>query len=146
MKKMEQKIALTFVIMFVVSLIINGIHSIITMESNFITFEVMTTALIDAIAYLVYIWIISRRHRLLAFIGALAICLVVLFAYFSSVGSSDLFSGWDWKGTVMCIYYMIAAIISVYQGEKLLEEDKEPIKITITFKGDIDENVEVISD
>lgn len=137
MKRMELKITLTFAIMFVVSFIINGIHSVITMESNFFTFEVTANALIAAIVYLGYIWINSRRHQLLTLIGVLAICFLVIFIEFSSEGVAGSFSGWDWKATVMCFYYIIAFQIAKYQGEKLIEEDKKTINITINLKGDL---------
>lgn len=146
MKRMELKITLTFAIMFVVSFIINGIYSVITMNLNFFTFEAMVNALFAALIYLGCIWINSRRHQLLAHIGALAICLLGLFIFFSSKGVSGSFSGWNCETIVMCIYYIIAFQIAEYQGKKLLEEDEETINITI-IKGDIEsEDIEASID
>lgn len=135
MKRMELKITLTFVIMFVVGVIISGIDSVVSKQSGFFTFDVMTEGLITALVYLGYIWINTRRHQLLACIGVLGIGSMVIFAVFSSEGVSNAFSGWDWKATIMCIYYIVAYQIASYQGKKLLEEDKETINLTINLHG-----------
>ena len=77
MKRMESKIALTFAIMFVVGFIINGIYSVITMEANFFTFEVMADAIFAALFYLFYVWIYSRKHKLLTVMGVVCIGLML---------------------------------------------------------------------
>ena len=44
----------------------------------------------------------------------------------------------------MCIYYMIAYQIALYQGKKLLEEDKETVKVSINLNRDIaPEDIEI---
>lgn len=147
MKRMELKITLTFAIMFVVGVIINGLHSVISMDSNFFTFAVMANAMVAALVYLGYVWINTRRHKLLTLIGVLGIGLMVLFASFSSDGVTGTFSSWNWKDTVMIVYYFIAYEIASRQGEKLLEEDRETINLNINLKGEIKpEDVEVSID
>ena len=56
-KRMELHITITFAIMFVVGVIINGLYSVISMKSNFFTFQVMAKGVIAALVYLVYVWI-----------------------------------------------------------------------------------------
>lgn len=147
MKRMESKIALTFAIMFVVGFIINGIYSVITMEANFFTFEVMSDAIFAALFYLFYVWIYSRKHKLLTIMGVVCIGLMLLFAEFSVEGVAGSLSGWDWKTTVMLIYYITASGIADYQANKLLEESKETVNIKLTLKGDIKpEDVEITID
>ena len=124
MKRMELHITITFAIMFVVGVIINGLYSVISMKSNFFTFEVMAKGVIAALVYLVYVWISTRRHKLLACIGVIGIGLVVIFASFSSEGVVGTYSSWNWKETVMLICYVIAFQIAKYQSKKLIEEDK----------------------
>lgn len=147
MKRMESKIALTFAIMFVVGFIINGIYSVITMGANFFTFEVMSDAIFAALFYLFYVWIYSRKHKLLTIMGVVCIGLMLLFAEFSVEGVAGSLSGWNWKTTVMLIYYITASGIADYQANKLLEESKETVNIKLTLKGDIKpEDVEITID
>ena len=147
MKRMESKIALTFAIMFVVGFIINGIYSVITMEANFFTFEVMADAIFAALFYLFYVWIYSRKHKLLTVMGVVCIGLMLLFAEFSVEGVAGSFSGWDWKSTVMIIYYITASFIADYQAQKLVEESKESVNIKVTIKGNINpDDIEVSLD
>lgn len=136
MKRMELKITLTFAIMFVVGVIISGIESVVSKQSVFFTFEVMADGLFTALVYLGYIWINTRRHQLLTYLGVLGIGFMVMFAAFSSEGVSGAFSGWNWKDTIMCIYYIVVYQIASYQGKKLLEEDKETINLTINLHGE----------
>lgn len=147
MKRMELKITLTFAIMFVVGVIISGIYSVISKQSGFFTFEVMADGLFTALVYLGYIWINTRRHQLLTYLGVLGIAFMVLLAGFSSEGVSGVFNSWNWKNTIMCIYYFVAFQIASYQGSRLLEEDKEAINLTINLHGNNDiikpEDVEI---
>lgn len=147
MKRMESKIALTFVIMFVVGFIVNGLYSVISLGENFFSFGVMTKGMFTALMYLMYVWIYTRRHRMLAVMGVVGIVLMIMFGEFSSEGIANTFSVWVWKDTVMMIVYLAAAFIADYQADKLLEEDKEQVNIKLTIKGDIKpEDVEVSLD
>lgn len=122
MKRMELQITITFAIMFVVGVIIRGLYSVISMKSNFFTFEVMAEGLIAALVYLGYVWMQTRKHKLLTITGVSG---MALFVFFSFEGVAGFFSDWNWSETVMCVYYVIAFQIAGYQGKKLLEEDKE---------------------
>ena len=135
MKRMELKITLTFAIMFVVGVVISGIYSVVSNQSGFFTVEVMADGLFTALVYLGYVWINTRRHQLLTCLGVACIGFMFLFVLFSSEGVSGAFSGWNWKDTVMCVYYIVSYQIASYQGKKLLEEDKENINITINLHG-----------
>lgn len=126
MKRMESKIALTYVIMFVLAVIINGIYSVVSSHSGFFTLEVIANGLFTALVYLAYIWINTRRHRVLTFIGVVSIGLLsFIFVVLFSEEFLGKFSDWNWKSGIMVIYYIIASQISSYQSKKLLEEDKE---------------------
>ena len=125
MKRMELHIALTFAIMFVVGVIINGIESVVSLQSSFITCAVLAKGLFAALTYLLCVWINTRRHPLLTCIGIFGIVLMADFVAFSNVSVASISIGWNWKSIVMMIYYIIAGLIASYQGEKLLEEDKE---------------------
>lgn len=146
MKRMELEISLTFAIMFVIGVIINGIYSVVVLASSFFSFNVLANGLWGAMCFLLYIWINTRRYQLLTLLGLISIIVLLLFIFFSSEGVSGTFSGWNWKDTIDCVYYIIAYIIAIYQGEELLEEDKENINIKV--KGEImnPEDVEITRD
>ena len=56
MKRMELKISLTFAIMFVIGVVINGIYSVTAMDSSFFTFDVVASGLLYAMFFLLYIY------------------------------------------------------------------------------------------
>ena len=132
MKRMESKIALTFVIMFVAGVIINGLYSVISLGESFFSFNVMELAMFNALFYLGYIWLNTRRHKLLAHLGLWSIVLFVIFVSCSSDGNAGAFSSWNWRDTILIIYFLVAYMIADYQGKKLLEEDK--LKLYREFK------------
>lgn len=121
MKRMELQITLTFAIIFVVIAIISGIESV-SMQSSFLTFDVMADGLRVALAYLAYIWLTTRRHQLLICIGIAGI--LILWVGYSSKGIAGTISNWNWKDMAICICYIISFQIGSYQGKKLLEEDQ----------------------
>ena len=121
MKRMELNIALTSAIMFVVAVSINALY-------NVFTFAEMSYAIIAPLTYLAYIWINTRRHKLLARLGFFYIGLILLFVTFSycsisDISISDISSNWTWRDTVMIMYSVIAYEIASNQCKKLLEED-----------------------
>ena len=126
MRRTELKICLTFVIMFVVAVIISGIYSVVSMNSSFFTLDVMLDGIVYAFAYLVYVWIYTRRHKLLAWLGILSIAFIILLAENAVVESAtSLFSAWNWKDTVQVIYCVVANLLAIFQGIELLDEDED---------------------
>lgn len=123
MKRMEMKIALTSLIMLVIGVVINGIYSVVSMNSSFFTFEVLASGFVSALFYLFYIWINTIRHKILAVIGITYFGLMFIFmsSSFEEVASS--FSNWNWRDTIMSIFFIASYQIASYQGNKLLEED-----------------------
>ncbi len=124
MKRMELKITLTFVIMLIVGIIINGIYNVITTNSNFFTCEVVAGGFLMALVYLGYIWISTRRHQLLIILGLVSFAIMITLISISSVGVAGTFSAWNWYWTIWCIYCSISCVIAKYHGKKLLQEDK----------------------
>lgn len=128
MKQMEIKITVTFAIMFVVGIIINGIYDVTSTNSNFFTLEVVAKGFVMALIYLAYIWINTRRHQMLATLGIFSCCCLALMLKRNSF-EELVFSGWNWYSTIVCIYYVIAYPIARYQGEKLLIEGLQMLNI-----------------
>lgn len=146
MKRMELKISLTFAIMFVIGVIINGIYSVTAMDSSFFTFDVAASGLCYAICFLMYIYFKTRRHQLLVCLGLFSISVFLLFITFSSEGVSGTFSSWSWKDTIFCEYCIIAYIIASHQEEELLKEDKETINTNVKCETINPEDIEITRD
>ena len=127
MKKIESQITLTFVIMFIVGFIVNGLLDVIYLGKNFFSFGVMSKAILTALIYLMYVWIYTRRYIKLVFLGIFGICFMLMFAFFSLEGVT--FSDWVLKDTVTIIVraviYLFASFIAFDQAGKLLEESKK---------------------
>ena len=150
MKKMELHISLTFAIIVAVSLIIHGIYSVTSMNSSFINWDVMAKALGVGIVYLGYIWMCTRKHKLITYLAVLAICFAYLFSAFSTAGVSGAFSGITWRDIVMIFVYIIACQVADIQAKKLKEEDEEEYNTSNHFTFNIyPENTtdaEIVSD
>ena len=150
MKRMESKIALTFAIMFAITFIVNGLYSVVSLGESFFSIGAMIAGMRVALFYLTWIWVDTRRYKLLAAIGVLSITLMTEFV-FAELASEDIVNtvnSWMWKGTAMIIVYLIVCVVAVfiadYQADKLLKESIEQVNIELTIKGGIKpEDVEV---
>lgn len=127
--KMETKIAITFFFMFIAGVVINGIYSVVSMNSNFFTFGVLEKGIFFALIYLFYIWIYTRRHKMLTLIGVNCIGLMSIFSTLSSFGVDNIrYSNWYGNYIILIIFCIVSAGIAAYQSEKLLEEENETIE------------------
>jgi hypothetical protein len=134
MKRMELKIALTSVIVFIVGVIIRGIYSVIFKQSAFITIEVIENSGFDVIAYLLLIWIgiwlLTRRYKLLTWLLVLSIFFIGICDSISSGNVSSQIETLGWYNIIIFpIKGVVFGIIAGYQVEKLLEEDNKNINI-----------------
>lgn len=130
MKRMELEITLTFIIMSIVGIIINGFYFGIAMNSNFLNFDAIAYGIAMALVYLVCIWIFTRRHQWLALLGFLSFCLMLMLIAFSS-GGVAIFSNYsNWYYICLFIYFIITCQIAKYHGQKLLEEDEKNLRRT----------------
>ena len=149
MKRMDEeaKIAVTFVLFAFIGIIINGCYSVISLEESFLSFEVIGNGLITALAYLMYIWIHTRRHKVLAIMGVCGIALIILCFLEKSTTPIAL----NWKDTLFTIIYLatyvVAYVVASYQAKKLLEEERMEVSINLTLMKDVNfEDVEVNND
>lgn len=124
--KMETKIAITFFVMFIAGVVINGIYSVVSMNSGFFTLDVLTYGLIFAMIYLFYIWVETRKHKMLSLIGVGCIFLIMTFATIPYTEKSNF--NWNWFQIIELIWCFVSAGIASYQSEKLLKEENETIE------------------
>lgn len=158
--KMETKITLTFMIMFVVSVIISGIQEVVVWGKNFFTLGMWTDALFCASIYLIYIWINTRKHKRLANLAFfVALILMLLFTItigdgigvFSTTSNTEsVFSGFSILRTIFMVvkvvYFFVASRIAERQAEELLEEDAVNVNVNITLTDNTKPNPEDLSD
>lgn len=124
MKRMRLQVAVTFFILFVIASIISGIYNVVSMK-NFFTLQVIEEGIFAAIVYLIYLWLSTRRNKLKAYICFVifGILLLLLIVAFSHWGVDNILSSWNWKNSVMIVYYTISFRIAEEQGKELLEEE-----------------------
>lgn len=124
MKRMELQITLTFAIMLIVGIMINGFHSVISMNSNFFNSKVVIHGFLMAVFYLGYIWINTRRYQLLITLGVCICVLILMLTVLSPEEVTVTFSSWNWYTTILCLYFIGAYRIANYQSKKILEHNE----------------------
>lgn len=123
MKRMELKIALTFAIVFAVTLIINGIYSVTTLKGDFLSYKVLATSLYHALPYLVLIWIFIGHHKLLRLLVYFMAVLLMNFLSYDSGYYPFRYSEFGWIDIAIPVVYIFIYIIAFRQAEKLLKEE-----------------------
>ena len=120
---MKSRIAITFVIMFVVGVLINGLNNIISLKVDFVTFDALADATLMALFYLMYIWMYTRKHQMLVFSGLTGVLIFLIFFVYTAGAADELISSLNLFYFIKLIYYCIAASIANYQANQLLIED-----------------------
>lgn len=123
MKRMKSRIAITFVIIFVVGVLINGLNNIISLKTNLVTFDALVDAMQIALAYLMYIWMYTTKHQRLVFVGATVVLIFLIFFVYAAGVADELISSLNLFSFIKLIYYCIAASIANYQANQLIEDD-----------------------
>lgn len=123
MKRMKSRIAITFVIIFVVGVLINGLNNIISLKKNLVTFDALVGAMQMALFYLMYIWMYTRKNQRLVFVGAIGVLIFLIFFVYAAGAEDELISSLNFFDFINLIYYIIAASIANYQANQLLLED-----------------------
>lgn len=130
MKRMKTKIALTFVIVVIVGIIINGLIHVLTSQGNFITLDVIIRGIFCGIFYLSYIWSLTRRHPILTFTCIIIILAVLLLGIFLLIPTTfevlkqtpvDYFES-VLRDIASVIFYIVMYLIATYQAKKLIKE------------------------
>lgn len=77
--KIENKIILTFLSFLGIAIIINGLYSIIILNQNFFDFKMLGASFLMALFYLIYLYIETRKYKLIAYIAFFSFLLMILF-------------------------------------------------------------------
>lgn len=126
MKRTVLEITLTFIIMSVVGIIINGLFGM-AITSNFLTFDVVAYGIAMALVYLVYIWIYTQDSpQWLASSVSFTLLITIIT---SSSDEAAILSNYKLRYYCCCfIYFYITCQIAKCQGQEFLEEDKKNAK------------------
>lgn len=126
MKRTVLEITLTFIIMSVVGIIINGLFAI-AITLNFLTFDVVAYGIAMALVYLVYIWIYTQDSpQWLASSVSFTLLITIITSSSDEVAILS-----NYKLRYYCcyfIYFYITCQIAQCQGQEFLEEDKKNAK------------------
>ena len=82
--KIENKIILTFLSFLGIAIIINGLYSIIILNQNFFDFKMLGASFLMALFYLIYLYIETRKYKLIAYIAFFSFLLMIRFFLLST--------------------------------------------------------------
>ena len=121
MKRMELKIALTFVVMFVVTFIINSTYSVVSLKEGFCSAKILTTSLYHALPYLAFFWVNLGRNKLLRFLPIIGALLLMNFSSYITGNYPFRYSGFGWIDIAIPAVLIVAYVISDRQAKEFLE-------------------------
>lgn len=129
MKKMELKIAVTAICMFMAMIVMSGVYSKYSLNSNFLTRQTLALGLAGVFSYLALVWAFSRKYEILClFFLTSALALEML------ISDNELLHVEDPNGdfgVALTIYLLIILVLSIYQGHKLKHEEIVDYIITL---------------
>lgn len=137
-KKMELKISLTFVIIFLIGSIISGLYCVIAIDSSFLSYGTISNGLFYALAFLYVVWNVKARHpilRIVGIIGGLLYSYLVIMELTSlNIGNGiELGLEWSWSRLILTLLLELPIILLIVrqgevQGQELLQEEEEEIR------------------
>lgn len=124
MKKMEMKAIATFMLVYVIGVLIMGLYSVTQMQSKFFNYEVFGSSIIFPVIYFLFLWINTRKYKLLALTGVFNIGLLFFLVAYSLTEERLQVEqiSCNWIDIIIAIYMIIIYGVSRYQGEKLIKE------------------------
>ena len=124
MKKMEMKAIATFMLVYVIGVLIMGLYSVTQMQSKFFNYEVFGSSIIFPVIYFLFLWINTRKYKLLALTGVFNIGLLLFLVTYSLTEERLQVEqiSCNWIDIIIAIYIIIIYGVSRYQGEKLIKE------------------------
>lgn len=128
MKKMEQTICLTSIIVFFGGALLNALYSIAFAGGSFTLFGVFADAFAFAMIYMFCIWLNTRRYKLLACIASLEIALFGIMASLHFAENPNELIDSDWKLIILkAVVYIILFVVATLQSNMLIREETEEI-------------------
>ena len=132
--KIENKIILTFLSFLGISIIINGFYSIIISNQNFFDFKILGASFLMALFYFIFLYIETRKYKLIAYIAFFSFLLMVLFfllSIYNNKSNEDLETT---KQIILAIFSIIRVIYFIVQIQISRKYAKEIIEKTKNTK------------
>lgn len=139
---MEKKIASTFLAVFVLGAIIEYVYYGINYQKIQINVQIFQNAAALALVYLYWIWVFSRRHKFLAFLGTVAIAVFCICTIVDAGELTNMLKSIDCGGYLMILASIASAIIAYIQGKKLyieVQQESRTAEVVVKYKHDYKE-------
>lgn len=139
---MEKRIVSTFFTVFVLGAIIEYVYYGINYQKIQINVQIFQTGAALALVYLYWIWVFSRRHKLLAFLGTAAIAVFCICTIVDAGELTNMLASIEWAGYLMILVSIASAIIAYIQGKKLyieVQQENRTAEVVVKYKHDYKE-------
>ena len=139
---MEKRIVSTFLAVFVLGAIIEYVYYGINYQKIQINVQIFQTGAALALVYLYWIWVFSRRHKLLAFLGTAAIAVFCICTIVDAGELTNMLESIEWAGYLMILVSIASAIIAYIQGKKLyieVQQENRTAEVVVKYKHDYKE-------
>lgn len=126
--KIENKIILTFLSFLGIAIIINGLYSIIISNQNFFDFKIIGASFLMALFYLIYLYIETRKYKLIAYIAFFSFLLMILFFLLSTSNNKPNEEMETTKQILIAIFSITRVIYLIVQLKLSRKHAKEIIE------------------
>lgn len=126
--KIENKIILTFLSFLGIAIIINGLYSIIILNQNFFDFKMLGASFLMALFYLIYLYIETRKYKLIAYIAFFSFLLMILFFLLSTSNNKPNEEMETTKQILIAIFSITRVIYLIVQIKLSRKHAKEIIE------------------
>lgn len=139
---MEKKIVSTFLVVFALGAIIEYVYFGISYQKIQINVQIFQNAAALALVYLYWIWVFSRRHKFLAFLGTVTIAVFCICTVADAGELTNMIESIEWAGYLMILVSIASAIIAYMQGKKLyieVQQESRTAEVVVKYKHDYKE-------
>ncbi len=126
--KIENKIILTFLSFLGIAIIINGLYSIIILNQNFFDFKMLGASFLMALFYLIYLYIETRKYKLIAYIAFFSFLLMIRFFLLSTSNNKPNEEMETTKQILIAIFSITRVIYLIVQLKLSRKHAKEIIE------------------
>ena len=126
--KIENKIILTFLSFLGIAIIINGLYSIIILNQNFFDFKMLGASFLMALFYLIYLYIETRKYKLIAYIAFFSFLLMIRFSLLSPSNNKPNEEMETTKQILIAIFSITRVIYLIVQLKLSRKHAKEIIE------------------
>lgn len=134
---MEKKIARTFIVVLVLGAMIEYVYYGISYQKIQINVQIFQSAAALALVYLYWIWVFSRDHKLLAFLGTVTIAVFCICTIVDAGELTNIFKSIDWDEYLMILISIASIVLAYMQGKKLyieMQQERTITEVVVKYK------------